>query len=336
MEYTTLGRSGLKVSRAALGAMNFGTEHVMTVTPEQDAARIVGEFLDAGHNLVDTADMYSAGQSEEVVGRAIGSRRDEVVLATKAAAPMGTGPNDRGLSRKHLTSALEASLRRLGTDYVDLYQCHHWDDDTPVEETMDTLDGFVRSGKVRYIGASNYTAAQIVEAQLTARSRGGAEFVSLQAQYSLVARQVEEEVVPTAQRFGMGTLVWSPLGGGLLTGRYRRGQEPEDGSRLERMKNSGIPGGEQIVSGLLNTRNLDIVDAVSEIASGLGRTPASVALAWVAQRPGVAAVLVGPRTLQQVRDNLAAIADPLPTEAITRLDEVSAAPATGAIDPTRA
>src|SRR5438477_5487766 len=225
MDYVTMGRSGLKVSRACLGAMNFGTSKDAPCS-EDEARRIIDAFLDRGNNFIDTANVYTGGQSEEVVGRAIKSRRETVVLATKARGPQGSGPNDAGLSRLHLTRALEASLRRLSTDYIDLYQCHAWDADTPIEETMATLDGFVRSGKVRYIGCSNFNGAQIVESQWVASKVGGTPFVSLQPRYSLIARDIEAEVLPTCQRHGLGTLVYSPLGGGVLTGKYGRGAEP--------------------------------------------------------------------------------------------------------------
>jgi aryl-alcohol dehydrogenase-like predicted oxidoreductase len=202
MEYVPLGRSGLKISRVCLGAMNFGAPAGTPGCDEAEAGRIIGAYLDAGGNIIDTADGYSAGQSEEIVGRAINSRRDSVVLATKAFLPQGPGPNDRGLSRVHLTRALEASLRRLGTDYIDLYQCHQWDPATPVEETMATLDAFVRSGKVRYLGCSNFSAAQIVECQWAAQRAGGTPFISLQPQYSLLARAIEAEILPVCQRHG--------------------------------------------------------------------------------------------------------------------------------------
>src|SRR4051794_22660917 len=208
MEYVTLGRSGLKVSRACLGAMNFGTADAPC--DESEAHRITDAFLDRGNNFIDTANVYTGGGSEQVVGRAIKTRRESVVLATKARGPQGSGPNDVGLSRVHLTRALEASLRRLGTDYVDLYQCHAWDPDTPIEETMSALDGFVRAGKVRYIGCSNFNGAQIVEAQWAAERIGGTPFVSLQPRYSLVARDIETDILPTCQRQGLGTLVYSP------------------------------------------------------------------------------------------------------------------------------
>ena len=225
MAYATLGRSGLKVSPVCLGAMNFGTS-AEAPCDEAEGRRVIDQFLDAGNNFIDTANVYTGGQSEEIVGRAVASKRDAVVIATKGRGPQGRGPNDSGLSRVHLTRALEASLKRLGTDYVDLYQCHSWDADTPIEETMATLDGFVRSGKVRYIGCSNFTGSQIVDAQWAATRNGGTLFTSLQPRYSLLARDIEADILPAAQRHGLGAIPYSPLGGGMLTGKYERGRSP--------------------------------------------------------------------------------------------------------------
>ncbi|GAA4583327.1 aldo/keto reductase [Planotetraspora phitsanulokensis] len=303
--------------------MNFGTSGGVAACDETEAARIVDAFLDAGGNIVDTADAYTGGESEQIVGRAVKGRRDQVVLATKAFLPQGPGPNDRGLSRVHLTRALEASLRRLGTDYIDLYQCHQWDDSTPIEETMATLDGFVRSGKVRYLGCSNFSAAQIVESQWAAQRTNATPFISLQPQYSLLARSIEAEILPACRKHGLGTLVWSPLGGGVLTGRYRRGAAPDAGSRMGRLKASALPMARAWADGLLNEPNLDIAGHVVETAAELGTTPAAVALAWVRHRPGVTSVIVGPRTLDQLHGNLAGLATDLPAETIEHLDEIS-------------
>ena len=319
MDYVTMGRSGLKVSRNCLGAMNFGT----TDAPcdEDEARRIVDAFLDRGNNFIDTANVYTGGQSEEIVGRAIKSKRDSVVLATKARGPQGRGPNDSGLSRVHLTRALEASLRRLGTDYIDLYQCHSADADTPIEETMATLDGFVKAGKVRYIGCSNFTGSQIVEAQWAAERIGGTPFVSLQPRYSLLARDIEADVLPTCQRQGLGTLVYSPLGGGILTGKYNRGEEPAPDTRYGR--NASDPQRQQFMARVLNDRNLDIADAVGKVAAELGTTPTAVALAWVLSRRGVTSAIIGPRTLAQYEENEAGFELQLGDDVIHRLNEVS-------------
>ena len=233
MEYTTLGASGLQVSRPCLGAMMFG-HGADAPTSEPDSRRIIDAYLETGGNFIDTANIYTGGESEEVVGRAIKDRRDDVVLATKGYGPIGTGPNTMGLSRKYLTRALEASLRRLGTDYIDLYQCHRPDSGTPISETMATLHGFVQSGKVRYLGCSNWSGSQIVEAQWAARDLGGTPLISLQPRYSLNARRIEDDILPACQRQGLGTMIYSPLGGGVLTGKYKPGQPAPDGSRAAR------------------------------------------------------------------------------------------------------
>src|SRR6202034_376260 len=259
------------------------------------ARRIIDGFLGDGGNFIDTADLYTGGESEEVVGRAIRSRRDDVVLATKGFMPIGDGPNDRGLGRKYLTRALEDSLRRLGTDYIDVYQCHGPDGDTPIEETMATLDGFVRSGKVRYIGCSNWTGSQIVEAQWAAERIGGTPMVSLQPPYSLVSRGIEEDVLPACQRQGLGTMIYSPLGGGVLTGKYKRGEEPPADSRFGR---GGMRGR------MLKEQSLDAADELGKVAAELGATPTAVAIAWVLARRGVTALIIGPRTFDQFEQNI--------------------------------
>jgi aryl-alcohol dehydrogenase-like predicted oxidoreductase len=322
MRYTTLGRSGLHVSPACLGTMNFGTDR-QAPTPEPEARRIVGAFLDAGHNFIDTADVYRGGTSEEIVGRAIAHRRAEVVLATKAAAPQGTGPNHRGLSRAHLTRALEASLRRLGTDHVDLYQCHLPDPGTPAEETMTTLDHFVRSGKVRYLGCSNYTAAGIVEAQWAAERTGSTPFVSLQANYSLIMRAIEPEIMPTCEHHGLGVLAYSPLGSGLLAGRYERGATPADGSRLAQWAAMPSPTARAFVDGLLADHHFDIADEVAAVAADLETTAPTVALAWLTSRSGLTSVILGPRTADQLTANLAGLAFTLPEPVLARLNAMS-------------
>jgi aryl-alcohol dehydrogenase-like predicted oxidoreductase len=326
MEYVPLGRSGLKISPVCLGAMNFGAPAGTPGCDEAEAARIIGAYLDAGGNIIDTADGYSGGQSEEIVGRAVKARRDAVVLATKAFLPQGPGPNDRGLSRAHLARALEASLRRLGTDYIDLYQCHQWDPATPIEETMTTLDTFVRSGKVRYLGCSNFTAAQIVESQWAAQRAGGTGFISLQPQYSLIARAIEAEILPTCQRHGLGTLTWSPLGGGVLAGRYRPGEPPGADTRIGRLKASPMPAARSWAEGMLTDRNLRIAAETAAVAESLGTSPATVALAWTASQPGVTAVIIGPRTLSQLHDNLAGFSLALPLDTLARLSDTPQAP----------
>lgn len=323
MLHRTLGRSGLHVSRAALGTMNFGLDP-QAPTPEPEAHRIVGAFLDAGHNLIDTADVYRGGASEEIVGRAIAHRRDEVVLATKAGGPRGPGPNDRGLSRAHLTRALDASLRRLGTDYVDLYQCHMPDPDTPAEETMAVLGDFVRVGKVRYAGCSNYSAAGIVTAQWAAERLGVPGFVSLQANYSLIKRLMETEILGVCRSHGLGVLAYSPLGSGVLTGRYRRGETPRPGTRLAEWAAMPSAIARSWVDDLLADQHFDIADEVSAAAEALGTSSATIALSWIAGRDEITSVVLGPRSLDQLTGALDGLVHPLPAEIRTRLDEVSA------------
>jgi aryl-alcohol dehydrogenase-like predicted oxidoreductase len=312
MGYVTLGRSGLKVSRACLGAMNFATTEPAPCN-EAEAKRVIDAFLDAGNNFIDTANAYKGGESEEIVGRAVARKREQVVIATKAREAQGPGPNDVGLSRLHLTRALDASLKRLGTDYIDLYQMHYVDRDTPIEETMDTLAGFVRAGKVRYIGCSNFTAAQIVESQWAAEKHNGVPLISLQPGYSLIARDIETDILPTAERHGLGTLIHSPLGGGILSGKYQRGQSPAADSRYGRLGRLGQ----------LTDRNFEIVAALEEVAAELGAAPSAVAVAWCLTRRGVNCVIIGPRTLEQLQDYLPAFELTLPEAAVRRLTDVS-------------
>ena len=321
MGYVPLGQSGLKVSRACLGTMTFGNTE--WGTDQSESQRIVDTFIDAGHNFIDTADVYNAGISEELVGRAIAGKRDGVVLATKGYNAMGDGPNDRGSSRAHLTRALESSLRRLGTDYVDLYQLHNWDHDTPIEESMATLDDFVRSGKVRYIGCSNFYGSQLVEAQWAADRQGGAALVSLQPQYSLIWRDIELDILPTATRHGMGIIVWSPLGGGMLTGKYTKREDlPADG-RLSRGSGMEAEGMRMLT---LTDRNFEIVAEVVKVAGDLDATPTAVSLAWLLNRPGITSVIIGPRTVDQLHQNLAGLDLALPAESAKRLSRVSRPP----------
>jgi aryl-alcohol dehydrogenase-like predicted oxidoreductase len=289
-------------------------------TDETESRRIVDAFIDTGHNFIDTADVYNAGASEEIVGRAIKARREDVVLATKGYNVTGAGPNDRGSSRAHLTRALDDSLRRLGTDYVDLYQLHSWDHDTPIEESMTTLDGFVRSGKVRYIGCSNFFASQLVEAQWAAERRGATTFVSLQPQYSLLWRDIELDILPTATRHGMGVIVWSPLAGGMLTGKYAKGRElPADG-RFSQGSDQGAEGMRMLT---FTDRNFDIVAEVEKVAAELESTSTAVSLAWLLGRPGVTSLIIGPRTVEQLEQNLAGFDLELPLESAKKLSRAS-------------
>ena len=330
MEYLTMGRSGLKVSRACLGTMNFTADPSggtgLAATDEAEATRIIHAYLDAGGNFIDTADVYNGGQSEQVTGRALRGRRDEVVLATKGFMPQGSGPNDRGLSRVHLTRALEASLRRLGTDYIDLYYCHRSDPDTPIEETMATLDSFVTSGKVRYLGCSNFSAAEIVEAQWAADRRHGTPFIALQPQYSLAARDIETEILPVCARHGLGVAVYSPLAGGILSGRYRRDTEPGPGTRISRLLAMPQTAAHRWASGMLAERNLAIADEVRKVAGNIGSTPTEVAIAWAAGRPGITSVITGPRTEEQFGQIMAGFDLELPADAADHLTAVSEPP----------
>jgi aryl-alcohol dehydrogenase-like predicted oxidoreductase len=307
-----LGRTGLKVSNLCLGAMTFGNSQ--WGCDEGTSRKIVDRFLDAGGNFIDTADVYSNGVSEEITGRAIREKRPQVVLATKVAGPMGRGPNDLGLSRKHILDAVDASLRRLGSDWIDLYQVHAYDPTTPLDETLRALDDCVRAGKVRYVGCSNYSAWQLMKATALARELGTVRYDCLQPQYSLACRTIEREHLPLCLEEGIGVIPWSPLGGGLLTGKVRRGKEIPKGARA-----SVDPNWERF----RDERSLAIAEAVIEVAQGLGRTPSQVALAWAAGRPGITSPIFGARALEQLEDNLAAADLELDAEAVRRLDEVS-------------
>jgi aryl-alcohol dehydrogenase-like predicted oxidoreductase len=321
MDYRQLGHSGLRVSTLTLGTMTFGGRDKFAnvgTTDVEGATRQIDMCLEAGINLIDTADVYSGGLSEEIVGRALRGRRDRVLLATKARMPMGEGPNDAGLSRHHLIRSCEASLRRMGTDYIDLYQVHEWDGATPLEETLGALDHLVSSGKVRYIGCSNYAGWHLMKALGISERRNLQRFVSQQIYYSLQARDAEYELVPVALDQGVGILVWSPLAGGLLSGKYRRGQDGPEGSRhLTDWNEPPVRNEDQVY---------DIVDALVEIAEERDASPAQVALAWTLGRPGIASVVIGARTDEQLADNLGAADLVLGEEERSRLDELSAPP----------
>jgi aryl-alcohol dehydrogenase-like predicted oxidoreductase len=324
MDQVTLGRSGLKVSRLCLGTMSFGEDGAPPWCDEPQARRIIDAFLDAGGNFIDTADVYTAGAAEAVVGRAIASRRGEVVLATKAFGVTGPGPNDRGLSRAHLGDALHASLRRLGVDHIDLYYLHGFDAQTPLEETMATLAGFVRAGKVRYLGCSNFTGSQIVEAQWAAERVGGVPLIALQPRYSLISREIEAETLATAQRQGLGAVPYGVLAGGVLSGKYRLGETPDAGDRYGgAMGARGAPRLAAQAAHALSARNLAIAGEVSAVAAELGAAPSTVATAWCLTRRGVASAIVGPRTLAQLPGYLAGAELALPDEALKRLSAAS-------------
>jgi aryl-alcohol dehydrogenase-like predicted oxidoreductase len=321
MEYRQLGRSGLRVSTLTLGTMTYGGGGQFAQVGSVDldgVRRQIDMAVDAGVNLIDTADVYSSGVAEELIGQALEGRSDHVLLATKARMPMGEGPNDAGLSRHHLIAACEASLRRLRTDHIDLYQVHEWDGQTPLEETLDTLDGLVRAGKVRYIGCSNYAAWQLTKALGISERLGHQRFVSQQIYYSLQAREAEYELVPAGLDQGVGILVWSPLAGGLLSGKYRRDQpDPEVGRQLTDWAEPPVRDQEQLY---------DIVEVLVGIAEARGVSAAQVALAYTLGKPGVSSIVVGARTEQQLADNLKAAELTLSDEERARLDEVSAPP----------
>jgi aryl-alcohol dehydrogenase-like predicted oxidoreductase len=320
MEYRRLGRSGLFVSALTLGTMTFGGRDKFGLVGSTDvtaATRQVDMCLDAGVNLLDTADVYSSGESEEILGKAIVGRRDRVLLATKARMPVGQGPNDAGLSRHHIIRQCEESLRRLGTDYIDLYQVHEWDGLTPLDETLEALDTLVRSGKVRYVGSSNHSGWQLMKALGTSERLGVQRYVSQQIHYTLQAREAEYELVPLAVDQECSILVWSPLAGGLLSGKYRRDQEASEGRHVEGWDEPPVrdPG-----------KLYDIVDVLVEVAEDRGVSAAQVALSWLLGRPGVASVIVGARTDEQLADNLKAAELVLSEEERRRLDEVSVPP----------
>ena len=301
MDYRTLGHSGCAVSNLCLGTMTFGTE-----TDEQGSHQQLDRFVEAGGTLVDTADVYSDGVSEEIIGRWFASRPADVtepmVLATKGRFPLDDAPNGAGLSARHLTRALDASLRRLGLEAVDLYQVHAFDPWTPLEETLRTLDGFVRAGKIRYYGLSNFTGWQLTKAVHLARALNVAGPVTLQPQYSLLVREIEWEIVPAALDAGLGLLPWSPLGGGWLSGKYRRNERPTGATRLGEDPNRGMEAYDR--RGM--ERTWAVIDAVQKIADERGVSMAEVALAWVTGRPAVSSTILGARTVAQLEANLRA------------------------------
>ena len=321
MEYRTLGRSGLRVSVLTMGTMTFGGRGDFAdvgSTGADEARRQVDMCLDAGINLIDTADIYSGGLSEEIVGGVLDGRRDRVLLATKVRMPMGEGPNDAGLSRHHIITGCEASLRRLRTDHIDLYQVHEWDGQTPLEETLEALDLLVSSGKVRYVGASNYTAWQLMKTLGTAERAGLPRFVSQQIYYSLQAREAEYELIPLAVDQGLGVLVWGPLAGGLLSGKYRRNREAPAGSR--QLTDWGEPP-------VYDQESLyDIIEVLVGIGAGHGVSAAQVALAYTLGKPAVTSLVIGARTSEQLADNLAAASLTLTDAERAQLDKVSAPP----------
>lgn len=318
MDYRTLGATGCAVSNLCLGTMTFGSE-----TDEAGSHEQLDRFVAAGGTLVDTADVYSAGVSEEIIGRWFANRpadvTDAVVLATKGRFPMAQEPNGAGLSARHLTRALDASLTRLGLETVDLYQVHAFDPWTPMAETLRTLDGFVRSGKIRYYGLSNFTGWQLTKIVHLAKALNLAPPVTLQPQYSLIVREIEWEIVPAALDAGLGLLPWSPLGGGWLSGKYRRGERPTGDTRLGDNPNRGMEAYDRRGT----ERTWNIVEAVQQVAEQIGVSMAEVALSWVTDRPGVTSTILGCRTLEQLEANLKAADLHLSTDQVAALDEAS-------------
>ena len=318
MDYRTLGRSGCAVSSLCLGTMTFGVE-----TDEAGSHEQLDRFIEVGGTLVDTADVYGGGQSEEIIGRWFASRpadvTERVVLATKGRFSMGDEPNSLGLSTRHLTRALDASLTRLGLDRVDLYQVHAFDPLTPLEETLRTLDGFIRAGKINYYGLSNFTGWQLTKTVHVANALGVAAPVTLQPQYSLIVREIEWEVVPAVQDAGMGMLPWSPLGGGWLSGKYRRDERPTGDTRLGDDPGRGMEAYERRGT----DRTWNIIDAVQKVAEDRGVSMAEVALAWVSDQPAVTSTILGARTTEQLATNLKAADLHLTAEETAALDQAS-------------
>lgn len=319
MEHRQLGRSGLKVPVLSFGTGTFGGVgeffEKWGTTDVQEATRLVDICLDAGLDFFDTADVYSGGAAEEILGRALKGRRDEVLIATKATFRNGPGPNDVGSSRFHLVAAAEASLRRLNTDHIDLYFIHGFDALTPVEETLGALDDLIRSGKVRYIGCSNFSGWQVMKALATSERYGLGRYVSYQGYYSLIGRDYEWELMPLALDQGLGTMVWSPLGWGRLTGKIRRDQPVAEG----RIKQGGATGGPEVDDEYLYT----VVDALDEVAEETGKTVPQVAINWLLQRPSVANVVIGARNEKQLEDNLGAVGWNLTSEQVAKLEAAS-------------
>lgn len=320
MEFRRLGASGLKVPALSFGAGTFGGRGDLFGawgnTDVDEARRLVDICLDAGVTMFDTADVYSDGGSEEVLGQAIKGRRDQVIISTKVSLPTGDGPNDAGSSRPRLITACESALRRLGADHIDLLQLHAFDAGTPIEEVLSTLDDLVRAGKVRYVGVSNFTGWQLMKSLAIAERRGYPRYVAHQVFYSLIGRDYEWELMPLGLDQGVGAVVWSPLGWGRLTGRVRRGQPLPEVSRLHRTASYGPPVDDEYLFG--------VVDALDEIAEETGKAIPQIALNWLLSRPTVSSVIIGARTEEQLRQNLGAVGWALTADQIARLDAASA------------
>jgi aryl-alcohol dehydrogenase-like predicted oxidoreductase len=320
MNYRQMGKTGLRVSELCLGAMTFGRE-----TSEEDSFGILDRFVEAGGNFIDTADVYSDGKSEEILGRWLkGKTRDDLVIATKVRFSIGPGTNDIGLSRKHIMVGVENSLRRLRTDYIDIYQIHKWDWATPIEETLSTLNSLVQAGKVRFLGASNVAGYQLQKAIDISRSNGWEPFTCLQPLYNLLDRSIEWELLPVCREEGVGVIPWSPLRGGWLSGKYHRGMSaPPSETRVEAAEKYGWS---ESWSAYAKDRTWDVIDTLLAVAKEASKTPAQVALNWVLNRPGITAPIIGVRTMAHLEDNLGAAGWALSSEQSTRLDQASHAP----------
>jgi aryl-alcohol dehydrogenase-like predicted oxidoreductase len=313
MERTTLGTTGVQVSRYCLGAMMLGA---WGNRDHDDCVRIIHAALDEGVNFIDTADVYSGGESEELVGKALKGRRDSVVLATKFVAPMGEDTNQRGASRRWIMQEVENSLRRLDTDYIDLYQAHRPDPTVDIDDTLSAMSDLVHQGKVRVLGSSTYPAELIVEAQWTAERRGRERFRCEQPPYSIFARAIETAVLPTCERYGMGVIPWSPLAGGWLTGKYRRGSDLPSGGRAARVPDRfdyDLPE---------NQRKLDLVEELLKVAADAGLSLTHLSMAWVLEHPAVTSAIIGPRTMEQLTDLLAGADARLDGDILDRIDEL--------------
>ncbi len=313
MKYTKLGTTGLDVSRLCLGCMNFGSGAEWMMNDRRASLELIDRALDLGINFLDTANVYSTGESEEIVGEAIADRdRSELVVATKVFGEMRDGPNGRGLSRKHVIDQAEASLERLGTDYIDLYQIHRWDESTPVEETLSALDHLVETGTVRYIGASTMTAYQFTKALYTSDVENCERFVCMQPEYNAVDRHEEVNLLPVCEAEGIGVIPWSPLAGGFLTGKYERDQEPDEDTRAST---------DEYTRERFTDENWAVLDAVREIADRKGVTPAQVSLAWLLHKPIVDAPIIGPRSVDHLEESVSAVDISLTESELERIEE---------------
>ena len=313
MEYRKLGDSGIKVSEVSLGGNNFGWW-----TDENESIKVINRALDLGINYIDTADMYGHGASEEYIGKAIKGTRSDIIIGSKFWSPTGESPNDRGSSRYYIIKAVEASLKRLNTDYIDLYQMHHFDLITPIEETLRALDDLVKSGKVRYIGCSNFQAWQLCEALWTSRTHNLHHFVTVQSRYSLLHRDLEKEVIPCCQAYNIGIIPWGPLAGGFLTGKYRKGKEAPSGARLTLPS----PTSSGSYDGLLNEENWQKLARWEAFANEHGHTVGELAIAWLLAKPYVRTVIAGARTTEQISANVIAGEWKLTSDEVTEVDDL--------------